>query len=227
MTAKSLLPGMWRVLLLGIAMQAASAASALDLTYTYAAGQDRGLGDGFVYEFTLSSIDKGSFQNIYIGDFDGYALPDSRTPVRTNYQPPVFLNMDSPIDFVNGFTTDMGHPVGSSGSFLDPASQGTLPGIQLHTGWLLIFGSAADDTWVTDGSPGSPATVNWMGFSKDRIDEVYFSFSFPQPGADYRLANAPIASSAPEPETYALMLLGLACIGGMKARRQRLSSNQS
>lgn len=93
-------------------------------------------------------------------------------------------------------------------------------------GWGLFFGQGGDGHGWTPNSTDS--SFAWNAYASNQVKELYFSnednrSSIPDGQSsvseNWQLAHGP--SPVPEPQTYVLMFLGLACISRVKIRRQR------
>ncbi len=100
----------------------------------------------------------------------------------------------------------------------------TIKGIGLQNDGHVNFGTGKSFLLSVDG--GAVVTETWGGGATDDYDLTGTSFRFSTVGINSRaysqlyLSELDVVAAVPEPETYALMLAGLALVGAAAKRRQ-------
>ena len=76
-----------------------------------------------------------------------------------------------------------------------------------------------------DGNVGASPNTVWVGFEDDRYIGIYLGTTLiiPADWDDFQFQATNLASSAPEPETYAMLLAGLGIVGFAAKRRRRVA----
>ena len=94
-------------------------------------------------------------------------------------------------------------------------------GLSFAQGYGLTFTSDKFGTLVKD-ELNERDFLNFSGGSVANGESVTFSFAMTSPFNPYYLLQTPnyVVSSVPEPETYAMLLAGLATVGGLARRRK-------
>ncbi len=208
-----------------IAAAPAHAADMLSLHYSFAQQLD----GNYLYNFTLSFTDNdttagnASFNSFYVGDFRAsgagidYSDPFNKSPLAVISTPSLPVGVIQPV-----VATWDSAPSNPTFNLSDPAS------LPAHRGWLLYWGNGTDNTINHGWRPNDGGTLTWNLTAQNKLNELYFSNTHGTArggetgGAYYQQAvwDNP-TSPAPEPGTYALMLVGIAAIAGVRMRRVR------
>lgn len=182
-------------------------AQVLDLSFSFEQVTNS---TNFRYSFELELVDPSfagkTFNQIYIGDYrvvnGGAELPLEQLSL---IAPPTLPSL-------------VGGHLGTN----EPPLWVDTQGKETHLGWRLSFGNTLSHGWVPEKAGD---LLRWTMDASNPVEAIYFSSTFgtsvvnhAEP-ASYQLAN--YASPAPEPGTYALMLLGIAAIACVRMRRVR------
>lgn len=203
-------------------------ADVLDLTYSFETITLNGDTEIYRYDFELKTSTPDiygiSFNNIFIGD---KKFINSTSPLQSS--------LTRTLEAVDASGTPIAAlkdiPFAWTPTLVNSSFAGGVARLineqpsELHMGWRIFFGQGGDGHgWTPNGTDSSFA---WSAYASNQVMELYFSYednrrSIPDGQSsvseNWQLAHGP--SPVPEPQTYVLMFLGLACISMVKIRRQ-------